>query len=292
MLMLINDASDHTSFVIGDIYKLYVVENVDRYSLLDFTTHKIEVKPTLIPDVDTSYYLVIDFDTSHEAFAHWVYESAIYLPIFGRLKEIEKYKNIRILLNGRKRFKTLFLNFFNIPESDVCYSIDPDSNNTCIFPSPISALNDNSLFSDRYMQIVDRFIGIFHDYVTAPIIEPQYEYTVLPRQVLENYICNNRTYNLDFIYDFLRKESKSYCILNTDGITDLADQILSVRSSPNVVVTDGSPFLVNNMFCLNQNIYVVDTMTVGQSALYVKLKYIRDRVSAINNNNIQYIQIR
>ena len=287
--MLIGDASDHSFFVIEDIYKLYVVENVDSYCLLDFTTHKIEVKSTLIPDVDTSYYLVIDFDTSHEAFAHWVYESAIYLPIFGRLKQEGRYKNIRILLNGRKRFKTLFLNFFNIPESDVCYSIDSGSNNTCIFPSPISVLNDNSLFSDRYMQIVDRFIGIFHDYVTVPVIESRYEYTVLPRQVLENFVSNDRTYNLDFIYEMIRAESKSYCILNTDGITDLADQILVVRSSPNVVVTDGSPFLVNNMFCRNQNIYVVDTITVGQSASYVKLRYIRDRVSVMNNNSIQYI---
>jgi hypothetical protein len=289
--MLINDASDRPSFVIEDIYKLYVVENVDSYCLLDFTTHKIEVKSELIPDVDTLYYLVIDFDTSHEAFAHWVYESAIYLPIFGRLKkiEMERYKNIRILLNGRKRFKTLFLNFFNIPESDVCYSIDSESNNVCIFPSPISALNDNSLFSDRYTRIVDRFIDIFHNYVTVPMLEPRYEYMVLPRQVLENYICNDRTYNLDFIYEMIQAECKSYCILNTDGIRDLADQISVIRSSPNVVVTDGSPFLVNNMFCQNQNIYVVDTMTVGQSGLYVKLKYIRDRVSVINNNSIQYI---
>jgi hypothetical protein len=288
--MLIGDASDHPSFVIEDIYKLYVVKNVDSYCLLDFTTHKIEVKSVLIPDVETSYYLVIDFDTSHEAFAHWVYESAIYLPIFGRLKET--YQNIRILLNGRKRFKTLFLNFFNIPESDVCYSIDSESNNVCIFPSPISAFNDNSLFSDRYTRIVDRFIDIFHNYVTVPMLEPRYEYMVLPRQVLENYICNDRTYNLDFIYEMIQAECKSYCILNTDGIMDLADQISVVRSSPNVVVTDGSPFLVNNMFCRNQNIYVVDTMTVGQSTLYVKLKYIRDRVSVINNNSIQYIQKR
>ena len=289
MLMFIEDSSDHPYFVIEEIYKLYVVENVYSYCLLDFTTHKIEVRPTLIPDVDNFYYLVIDFDTSHEAFAHWVYESAIYLPIFGRLKEMQKYKNIKILLNGRKRFKTLFLNFFNIPESDVCYSIDSGSNNTCIFPSPISALNDNSLFSDRYMQIVDRFIGIFYNYVAVPALEPQYEYTVLPRQVLENFVSNDRTYNMDFVYEMIRAKSKSYCILNTDGITDLADQILAVRSSPNVVVTDGSSFLVNNMFCRNQNIYVVDTITVGQSASYVKLKYIRDRVSVINNNSIQYI---
>lgn len=286
--MLISDASDHPSFMIGDIYKLYIVENVDSYCLLDFTQLRIE-KAQNKPGA--SYYFVIDFDTSHEAFAHWVYESAIYLPIFGRLKEIEKYKNIRILLNGRKQFKTLFLNFFNIPESGVCYIIDPESNNTCIFPSPISALNDNSLFSDRYTRIVDRFIDIFHNYVT-PVVEPQYEYTVLPRQVLENFVSNDRTYNLDFVYEIIRAESKSYCILNTDGITDLADQILVVRSSPNVVVTDGSSFLVNNMFCRNQNIYVVDTLTVGQSASYVKLRYVRDRVSVINNNSIQYIQKR
>lgn len=288
--MLISDASDHPSFMIGDIYKLYIVENVDSYSLLDFTTHKIELRAPVDNKPDASYYFVIDIG-SHEAFAHWVYESAIYLPIFGCLKNIEKYENIKILLNGRKRFKTLFLNFLNINESDVCYSIDSESNNVCIFPSPISILNDNSLFSDNYTQIIDRFIDIFHNYVT-PVVELQYEYTVLPRQVLENFVSNDRTYNLEFIYDFLRTNSKTYCILNTDGIRDLTDQILVVRSSPNVVVTDGSPFLVNNMFCRNQNIYVVDTMTVGQSGLYVKLKYIRDRVSAVNNNTIHYIPIR
>ena len=52
-MLITDDSSDYPSFVIGDTYKLYVVENVDSYSLLDFTTHKIELKPKLIPDGDT-----------------------------------------------------------------------------------------------------------------------------------------------------------------------------------------------------------------------------------------------
>lgn len=81
MKITINDNSTHPHFYIDDVYKLFLVENVVCFSFINYNTHHIEVSDMSATEV--SYYFVL----YHDAFAHWVYESAIYLPIVKRLKE-------------------------------------------------------------------------------------------------------------------------------------------------------------------------------------------------------------
>lgn len=277
--MLIDDNSASPFIVVDEIYKLFLVDNVKSYDIVDYSKLNISIQHNEIGE--KSYYFVID-TMIHEAFGHWVFESAIYLPIFKTLKT--QYKNFKIYLRGKKQFKTLFLNFFQIDEADISYELKP--NNLCLFPSPISCLNHNSL-SDSYRTIFSRFVKMFHDYETESNVN--YAYVFLPRQTKENYKTNDRIYDLDFIFKFL--ESKNSYILNTDSIVDLKDQITLIRSAPKVIITSGSPFLVNNMFCKNQTInIVIEDITCWQAHNFAKIKLIIEFISTLNNNVIKYIK--
>jgi hypothetical protein len=282
MNLTIDDTSAHNHFYIDDYYKLYVIENVINYDLINYNTHSISTCPS--PDVkEIQYYLVVDL-LHHDAFSHWVYESAIYLPLFRRLKDL--YSNIKVVLKGKKTYKLLFLDFFNISPDDVVYK-DISANNVCFFPSPISAQNDNAYFTENYRQIIYKFISIFHQYKTENTT--MYDSVVLPRQTKENYLNNNKTYDMSSIYKGLNDKNANYKIINTDEITALSVQIQGLRSSHNIILTDGAPFLVNNMFCMHSKISIIDNITIGQFQLFKKLKYITDTCCELNNNKYTYI---
>jgi hypothetical protein len=278
--MILNNNTVHEHYTIDGVYKVFIVENVMNYRLIDFNTHHIDVCETKEDPLE--YYFVIDL-LFHDAFAHWVYESAIYLPIFSKLKEI--YPNIKILLKEKKQFKLLFLKFFNITEDNIVYDIHP--NNKCLFPSPISPLNDNNI-TDNYKEIIVKFITIFSK---CRNVQPKYDYIILPRQSKENYKHNDRTYDMNVIYDAVSSITNNYTILHTDTIKDLHDQINAIQSASNVIVTDGSPFLVNNLFCNNKKLLVLDTVTQYQSSFLFKQQYIIDTLCKINNNTYTYCPI-
>lgn len=242
--------------VINNLYKIYKVQNVIEYSYENFNSWKIKVdEQTTIEN----YYFVID-TISDEAFSHWVFESAIYLPIFKELQKL--YPEIKLVLRTKKTFKTLFCNFFEI---DPVYKIEP--NNLCFFPSPISSQNDKTITEDLKKQIY-----IFRSYFQGES-EIKYENIVMPRQTKENYKYNDRQYN----FEPLIKQLQPY-ILNTDEITDLNQQINTVQSGKNIYLSEGAPFLVNGLFCKNKNIFIVyPTSTyINQEHEYIKIKFIFD----------------
>jgi hypothetical protein len=280
MNLTIDDTSDHKHFFINDVYKLFVVENVSRYSFIDYHTHEIEVSTST--DAEPSYYFVIDL-LFHDAFSHWVYESAIYLPIFKGLKEM--YPNVKLVLNGVKKFKTMFLHFFKIDPFDIVYQENMSTANVCFFPSPISSLNDNDYFTEDYKKIICHFIQQFHNYTCEK--KDVYDCIIMPRQTKENYVNNDRQYDMTSVYHDLAHTN--YHVLHTDKIEDLTDQIQQLRSSSKIILTDGSPFLVNNMFCLQTNIQIVGRVTEHQFARYVKVKYISDTNTELNQNTFEYI---
>lgn len=281
MIYHINDDTDHEHIMINDIYKLFIIENVIHYSLIEFNTHRIEVCEKKEDPLE--YYFVIDL-TFHDAFAHWVYESAIYLPIFRKLKEL--YPTLKISLKEKKQFKLLFLKFFDIMETDIIYDVDMKQNNMCFFPSPISSLNDNHNLTDSYKQIVERFITIFSQ---SRIESEQYDYIILPRQTRENYKNNDRTYDMNSIYEAIPSITTKYKTLHTDTIVDLKDQIAAIRSASCVILTDGSPFLVNNLFCNHQKLFVLDIVTQYQSSFLFKQNYIIETICRLHNNTYIYL---
>ena len=268
----ITDLTPH-SIIVDDI-KLFIVQHVETYDFVGFNTHHLTFSPA---NEVSHYYFVIDL-LLHDAFGHWVYESAVYLTLFKKLKT-RHFSNLKLLLKGAKVYKTLFLQYFNIPATDVCYKIE--SGNVCVFPSPITSLNDKNCTA-AYMKIIDNFMQEFQGESQAP----KYNYVVLPRQKLENYFGNDRKYDMTDVLASLIE--KNYIIYNTDDEHLLVDQIAAVRSAPVVIVTDGSPFMVNLMFGKNQHFLIVGRVTQDQQLNYPKKKYIIDTTCRLNGNSFEY----
>ena len=117
-----------------DIYRYKIVKNVISYTYED----KWIINATNTKDnTNETYYLIID-TKFNDAFAHWVYESGLYLLLYNKLKKI--YPNIKLHLGYNRKYKKIFCEYFNIFDSDIVYDFLP--NNTCIFPIPITGLNN------------------------------------------------------------------------------------------------------------------------------------------------------
>jgi hypothetical protein len=273
--ILIDSLSEHKNFIIDEIYKIYEIENVLSYSYENFNSWKLTTEPLVSVD---NYYFVID-TVYEEAFSHWVFECAIYLPIFHKLKKL--YPSLQLLLKAKRTFKQLFCKYFQI--EDVVHDIKP--NNICFFPSPITSFNDKNITED-YKQQIYNFAKCFDGET-----ELRHEFIIMPRQSKENYIYNDRKFNFESLINCLK--NRSY-VLNTDEIVDLNDQIAIVKSGKNICITDGSPFYVNGLFCQNKTIYIVDAneYVIDQPNVFIKMQFIldihksRNKVVCINQKDL------
>lgn len=226
--------------------------------------------------------LIID-TTSHAAFCHWVFESAIYLPFFLILKK--KYPKLKLHLTEYKTYKTLFCDYFQIQSSDIIYELEP--NNICIFPLPVSSLNINRL-DRRWKNHFDYFIAQLSSLLGDMDGEKTISTIFLPRQTKENYKANDRTYNTVDISEHLMGETDY--ILHTDTITELKTQMELVNSSKNMIVTGGSPYLVNGLFSRNSSIIVLDNLIQYQMREFSKMKYVHDEIC--KHNHVVFIPNR
>lgn len=234
-----------------------VLKNVKSITYTNYDTFTIEYNQ--VDNESETTYLAIDTH-AHDAFAHWVYESAIYLPTLNIL-----------YLSSPRKYKELFCKFFGITK--VVYELPLV--NTCIKPI-LHSLNIQTC-DQEYKDLVDNLFVKFNF-----TYEPKYEYVIMPRQTKENYKGNDRKVDLAKIIAYL---PDAY-ILNTDLIEDLHEQIKIVNSGKTIILTDGSPFLVNGMFINDRNIIVIQNFTIEQASSYPKIKYIIDKIS--KKNRITY----
>jgi hypothetical protein len=264
-----------TDFNISTIYKYKGVHNVTSYTYEDFDKWYVTTCDTCLTQ-NISYYLVIDLPNS-DSFGHWVYESAIYLPLFLSLKNI--HPGIKLHLQCYKKYKGIFCDYFNIPKEDITLTIT--QNNICFFPLPISSLNKKSICDDYTLQL-DAFYTYFEPCDTIPSVN----ILLMPRQTKENYINNDRKYNIDDIADKIGGDERNI-VFHTDSVTVLQEQIRTIRSAKNIILTGGSPYLYNAMLCKNSNIIVLDDVTMRQGGEYIKMKYIDYLIK--RNNNVTFI---
>jgi hypothetical protein len=280
--MIITDATGESDSIhvehVG-IYKTFTVNNVISYTNgNDFNSWIIDTTSNA-EKCQSHLYFIIDtvFST---AFSHWVYECAIYLDLFIMLKK--KYSGLKLHFKWKRTFKLLFCSLYGIKEEDIVYSLDPC--NISIFPSPISMMN-NPEIQCEYMQQLRVFFERFKQYKSSSKTEL---ILILPRQLKENNIGNDRIYDITKIVQFFKESSYLHDICNTDDITDLKYQIHRVSSANTLILTDGSPFLVNGMFSFNANIKIIDTLTIQQSMVYKKMNHIIQFIKEINNTTIEY----
>ncbi len=229
------------------MYRYEVRRNVRSYDFQegrgDLSWKTEHVEPTRVSE--PTYYLCLD--THANAFAHWVFESAIYLPLFQILKT--SYPNCKLWFRNMRSYKYLFTRYFNIDDMDVVFQPDPGPN-VCFFPEPIMRLNEPN--HPRWEQQVRAFRGLLHGAVPKTV-----DVCVMPRQTKENAVYCVRTYDVSPICDYLRTHSISHTICETDNVESLEEQIQAVRSARTVIVTDGSPFWVNGLFSTNAKFVIL-----------------------------------
>ena len=263
-----------------DIYKVYSLKNIRNYEYVNFNSWKVETNDELHGDKE-DIYLVIDTHY-HDAFGHWVFESAIYLPLFFLLKKV--HPSIKIWFKSPRNYKKIFCEYFGILPTDYVYSVSLADANLCFFPSPISALNLPELHTD-FIKHLNIFWDLFK-YTTGTNV---YTITVLPRQVKENVKENDRIIPFNILTDYLHLINNSK-ILHTDTVTQLIEQIETIRKSSIVVVADGAAFQVNGMFCYGKEIIISGPLiTEAQSKTYRKLDYIKNKIKE-QNKVLHYIE--
>lgn len=261
----------------------FIVSNVIDFEFSDktFDSYTCQLSVPSDTDASTQFYLNIEL-VYHEAFAHYCYESVIYMPFFKQLKEL--YPNLKLLMRKPKQFKHHFCELFGIQPDEIAYSIDT-ANNKVLFPSPESCLNKKEGSSNWKTLVGNLFI--FFSKIHAPQYSPC-NVLILPRQLKENFWGNPRDLPLQNILTFA--SDKHAQVLHTDTIQSFYEQIGKIRSAKRIIITDGSPLLVNGLFGENKEFYIVDEVTIYQSTNYPKYAFILQCIQAINNNFLKYFK--
>ncbi len=277
---------NHT--LVDNLYEIYQVNSVDQYFFPEkYDRWMVDVCKDEIEPTEPCFLIVELFQAA--AFAHWVYESAIYLPLFLRLKQIHPLLKLAFPVTEqtpRRRYKDMFCNLLGISQNDLWYDPLPEGPKSCIFVAPISALNNVTVPLFYALQLNAFFSQILQH---VPITQAfEYDFVVLPRQTREN-VREISTSHLSKLIQYLQTSDKKVYVLNTDEITSLQEQIKILASAPHIVVTDGSPFLVNGMLCREKQISIVTgVITSGQARTYKKMQVVIDYMSDLAHNSYRY----
>ena len=195
-----------------------------------------------------SYYFILDTST---AFAHWIYESFIFI---SELIELNKTNNnIKILTKNNKKYVKSFLKFFNI-NNEIVNTIDNYNNITYspLFMS-LNFTHKNPKNDNYFNYHLDYYI----DYIKNNIINiPSINKCVfLPRNDLENFV-EIKINNKDKIKEIIINNGG--IVLDTYHLNNIKYQFSILNNSDTIIVEYGSSFLVNCAFLKNKKIYVIN----------------------------------
>lgn len=281
-------------------YKLYNLSKeklncninvAEVYNVKSYTndTHRhqswvIEQNQSLNP---LSYYFCCETD-QNEAFGHFVFETCIYIPLFKEM--VKEIPELKFHCNVKKDYKTLFFKYFGI-EDKVVYELN--DGNVCYFPEPISFMNENDNLNFEDMNNNIEIINFFKSYLYYDLKKVN-NVLLMPRQSKENFKPNDRIIPMNGLIEIF--QNKKLSILNTDGVSDLFYQILTVSYSKTIILTDGSPVLVNGFFTQGSDIICIGTTNVSQIQTRMKYKVLFDYLKKFNNyrfipiENIQEVE--
>jgi hypothetical protein len=204
----------------------------------------------------------------HDAFAHWVYETAIYLHLF-------KFDGKIILKSSPKRsYKELFLKLYGI-STEYIHWTDTDQippNNQCKVLKSF-CLNDKSTSNlVPFNILLDKFHSKLFSLCenAEELTTKTLKHLFFPRNKSQNYMPNDRTMDYRLFYQHI--EGKEFMEYDTQQTKDFADQFHLLESVENVYLDYGSSFLVNGMCCHDSTIYI--TGKSDQHLLYPLLNEI------------------
>jgi hypothetical protein len=272
---------------------LFEVRNNVKSQAVDMSTSELFFKYHDLNsnNGDISYFLL--FETSFDsAFAHWIYESAIYLFYFFELKaECPKLK-ILVKQNPKRSYKKLFFKALNINENDIYWIENEESsdcrtiydnipiNNICI-NTKLQCMNTININTILLKELVINFRNKIINNLNIVYPEKKtIEYLFFPRSKIENYSCNDRIINYDAVYAIL--EGKEHVIHDTINTINLKDQIELLISSNTIFLDWGSSMLVNGIFCKNSNILISDALEFQRKYKWFDVFF---EIAMENNNN-------
>lgn len=273
---MINISCNSTDYEISGIYKYFTINNVISYSHHNFDSYRI--CNTNSNNISNNYYLILDTQFSAALF-HWFAECAIFLPLFIELKK--KYPSLKLVFKTKQIYHKLILEYYNIQETDILYSISQNVENVCFFPLPISALNKTTICDD-YILYANSFI----EWLNNVELEKSNDILILPRQKQQNSgeESGNRINNCNDIITNLPNS----IVLHTDSLYSFSEQIRLIKSSKTIIVSDGSAFLFNGVFANNSTIIVLGDMVVSQCNDHKKMEYYMNVIK--KNNNVVFIK--
>ena len=239
-----------------------------------------------------SYFLL--FETCFDcAFAHWVYESTVYLYYFFELKS--EYPELKILVkkNPKRSYKNLFFKALNINENDIhwieneeccdCKTVynNIPSNNVCINTTPHYMNTIEIKNKDAFKELIIQFRDKIMDNLNITFsTEKTFEHLFFPRSKLENNVQNERVINYEMVYQLL--QGKQYVEYDTINTTNLKDQIELLVSSKNIFLDWGSSMLVNGLFCKDSTILISNALEYQQKYEWFSVFF---EILMENNNN-------
>jgi len=105
--MHLDDLSTHAFLIIDNYYKVYQVPNIKKCvhpqaktSFWDIEQYKEEITDPV------NFFFIFETGITW-SFGHWTLESAIYLPLFNKLKKI--YPTIKLIYNLERDYKSFYL---------------------------------------------------------------------------------------------------------------------------------------------------------------------------------------
>jgi hypothetical protein len=263
----INDINDKYSDKLGNL-------NVQVRNVI--TNNNDNYKP------DKSYYYILD--TNETAFAHWIYDSCIFIQ---ELIELNKTNNnIKILTKNNRKYIKSFLRFFNI-NNEIVNSID-NYNNITYSPLIISLnFTHKNPETDKYFNYhLDNYIN----YIISNVINitPYINKCVfLPRNDIDN-VADYHINNKDIIKEIIINNGG--IVLDTYHLNNIKYQFSILNNSDIIIIDYGSSFLVNCAFLKNKKIYVINNHHNYHLQMQVNpyLNYIV-QTKILNNNYIELI---
>jgi hypothetical protein len=241
-----------------DEYEIHEVPNVKsinfHHTLFDSTFDfgwDVEVEENINKEENANYERYFYCETLFEdAFGHWIFESAIYIPLYWKLKQ--KYPNLKWLIHKKKKYKEMVLKGACFQSDDIKYSIDTP-NNSVFFPFYTSH-HDLSITSSYKVKLI-KFRNFFYSLVGP--IEKTVDYLYLPRGTAENFNLNDRLIMCqpELIEYFSKKQNSN--ILYTDNEDNFLNQIRKVLSAKKIILDYGSSFIVNSFFAKNCEIICI-----------------------------------
>ena len=253
---------------------LVSVKNVEtyKYDSHDFNAWHLTINES-IDSVGNEYFII---DTHfHDAFSHWFFECAIYIPTYLELKA--NNPNLKLHLKSCRKYKTDICRYFNISETDIVYELVMP--NICHFPAPITAFNEKDVCTQEYINLVCRL----RSYFPQPATSKSRNLLVIPRQKADN--CR---LNCERIADSSHiEEAISQFVIYTDTFQSFADQVHTIQSTSKLIVPDGSAFLVNAFLLSNCKIIVLGNITDYQACNFLKYGFVNHVI--VSNNQVHKI---